>query len=124
MKQEDSLHALELRISYLLRYGVLLAGLFLFIGWMVSLVTHGDLLSTFSVYTPVSLPETTRIALAANDWGKLTALFGLGLLVTLPVVRVLLTGFLFLKEKDYLLAVLAFVVFAVLIASFSLGIEL
>jgi uncharacterized membrane protein len=124
MSNENTLHRLELRIAYLLRYGVMLAGAFMVAGWAWSLVTHGDRLGTFRVYAPVSLPVTWSQAWLAGDWGTIIALTGLGILVLLPVVRVLLTGVLFIKQGDRVLAILAFLVFAVLVMSFTLGIDL
>jgi uncharacterized membrane protein len=124
MSQENALQRLELRIAYLLRYGVILAGAFMVVGWALSLLTHGDRLGSFRAYAPVSLPVTWSQAWMDGDWGTVTALAGLGILVLLPVVRVLLTGVLFLKQGDRVLALLAFLVFGVLVASFSLGIDL
>ncbi|RYZ97334.1 MAG: DUF1634 domain-containing protein [Proteobacteria bacterium] len=124
MNAPEPMHRLELRIAYLLRYGVIIAGLFMFVGWGLSLYTHGDTLANFQIYRQVSLFDNWRAAQAAADWGTLIAIVGLGLLVLLPVVRVLLTGVLFAKQGDRVLAVLAFLVLAILIGSFSLGIDL
>jgi len=38
--------------------------------------------------------------------------------------RVLMTGILFIRDKDYALAVMALVVFVALVGSFSLGLEI
>ncbi|RZA01224.1 MAG: DUF1634 domain-containing protein [Proteobacteria bacterium] len=124
MNAPEPMHRLELRIAYLLRYGVIIAGVSMFIGWAWSLAAHGDTLQTFQIYRPVSLFETWRAAHASADWGTLITTAGLGLLVLLPVVRVLLTGVLFAKQGDRVLAVVAFLVLAILLGSFSLGIDL
>lgn len=121
---ESSLHQLELRISHFLRGGVLFAGFLLLVGWLWMLFNSGDVLSSFQEYHPQSLSESIQWALIMNDRALLISLFGLMILVSLPVVRVLMTGVLFVRQKDYRLAVMAFAVFAVLIASFFLGIEL
>jgi uncharacterized membrane protein len=119
-----SLHELELKISYLLRYGVLLAGFFLFIGWLWMLAQHGDVIGNFQQYQQVSLMQTIHLAWISYDLSTLIAYFGLALLVLLPVVRVVLTGVLFMVQRDYVLGLMAFAVFAVLAASFCLGIDL
>lgn len=124
MNNESPLHQLELKIAYLLRYGVMLAGALMITGWGLSLATHGDKLGTFRTYAPQHLAATWQDASLAHDWGTLLALAGLGILVMLPVLRVLLTGVLFIKQGDRVLALLAFLVFGVLLASFSLGIDL
>lgn len=122
--EENKMHRLELQIAYLLRYGVILAGLFLFVGWMLSLFAHGDQIASFRYYAPVSLLVHWREAWSGGDWGTIIALAGLGLLVLLPVLRVLFTGVLFIKQGDRVLGFLAFLVFAILVMSFSLGIDL
>ena len=122
--QEASLHRLELKIAYLLRYGVIAAGILMAVGWALSLYTHGERLGQFKAYAPQGLAHTLRAAKEGGDAGTLVALAGLALLVLLPVARVLLTGVLFLRQGDQKLAALAFLVLAVLVLSFALGIEL
>lgn len=119
-----SLHQLEIRISQFLRGGVLFAGALLFVGWVWMFINSGDVLSTFNEYHPQSLSESIQWALIMNDRALLMSFFGLVVLVTLPVIRVLMTGILFIRQKDYRLAIIAFAVFFVLVASFTLGIDL
>ncbi|QDK38035.1 DUF1634 domain-containing protein [Bdellovibrio sp. NC01] len=120
----DPLHQLELTISKLLRTGVLLAGMFLAIGWVWLWIQNGDMLSSFTTYEPKSFMETIHWALLMNDRPMIISLIGMVILVCLPVARVFMTGVLFIKQKDRVLAIMAFAVFAVLIASFCLGIDL
>lgn len=118
------LHKLELIISKLLRVGVMTAGVCLFVGWVGTLMNHGSMLSSFHVYEPEPLLEKIEWALLMRDRSLLMAMIGLIILVCLPLVRVLLTGILFIRQKDYKLAMMAFAVFATLVASFFLGIDL
>lgn len=120
----DALHKLELTISHLLRAGVLIAGVFLLLGWLWLWFNNGSLLESFTVYEPKSLLETVHWALLTNDRPMIISMVGLTLLVCLPVVRVFLTGVLFIKQKDFILAIMAFLVFAALVVSFTLGIDL
>ena len=115
---------LELRIAKFLRVGVLVAGLFMLIGWLSHLYFQGSSFEVFKTYQAVSLNETLKLAIANNAWTELLAYLGLGILISLPITRVFLTAFLFLKQKEYLLAAIATFVLVSLIVSFSLGIEL
>ncbi|RYZ49861.1 MAG: DUF1634 domain-containing protein, partial [Proteobacteria bacterium] len=57
-------------------------------------------------------------------YGILLSIGGLGILVLLPILRVMLTAYLFIKQRDHYLAAMAIFVFAVLLGSFFLGIEI
>lgn len=122
--QKDSLHELELTISQILRGGVLFSGIFLLVGWLWMWFRDGDNLQTFTSYEPRPLIENIHWALVMNDRALLISLFGLVTLVCLPLVRVLMTGFLFIKQKDKGLAIMAFTVFIALVGSFLLGIDI
>ena len=117
-------HRLELIISKLLRVGVMTAGVCLLVGWVGMWLNNGSVLSRFQVYEAEPLLEKIQWALLMRDRSLMMALIGLIILVCLPLVRVLLTGILFIRQKDYRLAVMAFAVFATLVASFFLGIDL
>ncbi len=113
---------LELKISLFLRWGVIFAGAFIFYGWIVMLL-HGETLETldFSNYSPLPLMESMKWAVIQRDRGLLISFFGLCLLVVLPVIRVFLTGVLFLGRREPRMAAMTFFVFAVLIGSFFVG---
>lgn len=119
-----NLQKLELKISRFLRGGLFFAGMMLVVGWVGMLFRHGDNLSTFNQYHQQSLWENLQWAFVMNDRSMVLAYGGLLVLVLLPVLRVLMTSFLFIKTRERLLAVMAFTVFLTLIASFFLGIEL
>ena len=123
MKNED-LVSLELKIAKLLRWGVLCAGLLLTLGWISFLDFSQNPLTAFHTYSARPLTESLRSAFDKHQWGLLTAYAGLVVLISLPLLRVLMTAVLFTKQKEKLLALVAFFVFAILILSFSLGIEL
>ncbi|WP_413293687.1 DUF1634 domain-containing protein [Bdellovibrio sp. HCB185ZH] len=123
-KQDQALHDLELKISKMLRSGVYIAGMLLLIGWLWQLYRSGDTLSDFQTYESKSLTETIHWAVVMQDRPLIISISGLVVLVLLPTTRVFLTGILFIKQKDRILAVMAFAVFACLVASFFLGIDL
>ncbi|MEN0058684.1 MAG: DUF1634 domain-containing protein [Bdellovibrio sp.] len=120
----DPLHDLELKISLLLRGGILFSGVMLLLGWLWVWWEKGDVIGTFTQYDPQPLMESLHWSLVMNDRALFLSFLGLILLVSLPVVRVFLTAVLFVKQKDYKLAIAAFAVFFTLLGSFLLGIEL
>ncbi|KYG61103.1 DUF1634 domain-containing protein [Bdellovibrio bacteriovorus] len=122
--EEKTLNRLEYRISQLLRSGVLFAGIFLLVGWLWMWWKGEQSLSSLTEYQPTSLFENLQWALLMQDRAMLISYTGLIILVSLPVVRVFLTGILFIKQKENKLALMAFAVFVVLIGSFFLGIDL
>lgn len=118
-----TLYDLELKISKLLRAGVLVAGSFIFVGWIWNVIVNGDRLLQFKEYHATSLIDSIRNDLALGQYAVLITYFGLTLLVLLPAARVLLTGILFLVQKELTLGLIAIFVFLALVASFSLGIS-
>lgn len=120
----DELESLELKISKFLRIGVLVAGLLMLIGWIGQLLTKGSSFELFQTYKAISIQETIKIVITNNSWTEFIAYIGLIILIALPITRVLLTAFLFFKQREYILAGIASFVFIVLLISFSLGIEL
>jgi uncharacterized membrane protein len=118
-----TLSDLELKISRLLRTGVLVAGFFIFSGWIWDVAINGDHLTQFNEYHALSLMDSLRDCWATGRYALLVTYFGLTLLVLLPATRVLLTGILFLFQKERMLAFIAISVFVILVTSFSLGIN-
>lgn len=121
---DDGLLSLELKISKLLRWGVIFAGILMALGWMSFLDFSQNPLLAFQQYKGETFSNTLSTAWQNQQWGLLTAYAGLVLLISLPLLRVLMTAVLFVKQKEKVLAAIAFFVFAALIISFSLGIEL
>jgi uncharacterized membrane protein len=123
-QQDQALHNLELKISKMLRSGVYISGMLLLVGWLWQLYNSGDTLASFQTYESRTLMETIHWAVVMQDRPLLISIAGLVVLVLLPITRVFLTGVLFVKQKDKVLAIMAFAVFTCLVASFFLGIDL
>ena len=121
---EEKLHRSEILISRFLRFGVLLSGLLLLVGWLWMLKDNGDTLENFTRYQPQSLVESLHWALVMQDRATAISFLGLAVLVSLPMLRVLMTGFLFLKQKERALGMMALLVFVSLLGSLFLGIEI
>ena len=115
---------LELKISKFLRAGVIIAGIFLSIGWMSLLYYNGSTFETLKIYHEAPLMGALGAALDAHSWTIIIAYLGLVILISLPILRVFLTAIIFVKQKEYLLAGIAGFVLITLIVSFTLGIEL
>lgn len=120
----NQIETLELKISKFLRIGVFVAVALMFIGWIFQLIHFNDSFSSLSSYQVTPLQNSVLLALENKSWDILASYFGLTVLISLPVIRVLLTAILFMKQKEYIMASLAFFVLIALILSFSLGVEL
>ena len=115
---------LEIKIARFLRWGVMTAGGLMLLGWVLAFTLNTDPFFVYQTYDPLPLKEIWRSYYATGQWGQLLSLMGLCALILLPVVRVMLTTWLFIKQRDRLLAFIAFVVLLCLTISFSLGVEL
>lgn len=123
MKTEKTSVELEIKIAYFLRYGVFIAGCFMFVGWGMNFKFSGDPYFGFSIYDQIPLPDLVEYYLRRKNYGALISYSGLAMLIALPLIRVLLTMVLFLKQKERTLAVIALIVFLGLLLSLFLGIE-
>jgi uncharacterized membrane protein len=120
----EDLYDLELKISKFLRAGVLVAGALLLVGWIGMILTHTDGLSSFHFYQEMKLADLWNEAVSSGHWPALVSYVGLACLISLPVLRVLLTSILFFGQREKLLGSIALVVLLLLLLSFSQGIEL
>ncbi len=123
---------LQLLIAHTLRLGVALAAFIAAVGGIVYLIQHGsDAMpdyTTFSYSDPTFHPaDYTTLDGILEGIGHLNSRswiqFGVIVLILTPVMRVFLSLFDFLRERDWLYAVITAVVLAVIIAN-SLGIHL
>lgn len=123
----------ELIISYVLRIGVIICAFVIALGVFLTWI-NGSALQQFSENTlPTLLSGQTISAIeipqSATEFGTaLVALhpnaviaIGLLLLIALPIVRVALTVFLFLFERDYVYFGITLFVLAVLLSGIIFG---
>jgi uncharacterized membrane protein len=120
----NDLESLEIKISKFLRFGVLFAGFFILVGWLLNFQWSGNPFAGFESYDHIQFSDLALVYYRNQNWGVLICYVGLFLLISLPIIRVLLTAILFLKQKEFILAGIALFVLSGLLISFTLGIEL
>jgi uncharacterized membrane protein len=116
--------ALELFIAKFLRVGVAVAGLLMLTGWLSQLSFSSDVFARFQEYHELRLVPQISLLWQAREWGRLVSYLGMFVLICLPVVRVLLTLLVFLKKRDFLLAMVSALVLFGLVLSAVLGFEI
>jgi uncharacterized membrane protein len=114
---------LELFIANLLRKGVFIAGFLILVGWAFQINFTQNVFLSFQQYNNVTFIENLNALITARDWPKIIAYAGLIVLICLPIIRVLATGFIFAKQKNYRLLSLVGIVFVGLVLSVFIGFE-
>lgn len=123
MKPDNKTYELELMIAKFLRWGVFFCGALIFTGWFMNLKMEGNPFFVYRDYDPIPFWELIHHYIRSSNVGGLIAFGGLFGLVSLPVWRVFLTGVLFLRQKERSLALIAFIVFTLLVISFLMGVS-
>jgi uncharacterized membrane protein len=112
-------------IGNLLRYGVWISLSVAFIGGIVYLMHHGNDIEDYSVFHENDKNIFEVISSVYNGViqgnGESLIFFGIILLFLTPVLRVLLSLFSFLLEKDYLYVGITLIVIFIILVSVSLG---
>jgi uncharacterized membrane protein len=112
---------MELKISKFLRLGVIVSGLIILTGWIVSFNPKKNPFLALQTYRPFTIFDSLQMNVILENWGHLIIYFGLFLLISLPVLRVVLSTILFIKQKEKTMALIGATVLLGLILSFSLG---
>lgn len=124
MNQADNeLDRMELKISKFLRGGVIISGLVIAVGWSLSFKADSDPFAPLQTYRSLDLITSLKMNFLLEEWGKLITYAGLTVLISLPVIRVLLSVLLFIKQKEKTMALIGATVLIGLIISFSMGVE-
>lgn len=130
MKDTSKDTSYENKIAKLLNRGVILCAILLFLGWLFgagSLKTlfqwDSNPLEPFQNYKEtLSLSQSLRPFFRGHNYGILLSYLGLGFLILLPVLRILTTTILFIKQRDFQMASIGGLVFLLILISFALGI--
>lgn len=118
----NELERMELKISKFLRAGVVVSGLIIAIGWIWSFKSSADHFTPLKTYQPLNLIDSLEISFMLEYWGRMLSYFGLMILISLPVIRVVLSTLLFIKQKERAMAFIGTMVMIGLLISFSLGV--
>lgn len=124
---QDGALPLELLISNLLRYGVLLSIALVATGILLSFIHHPDYLHSADALERLTKPTNAPHALSdviaelPGASGRALAMMGLLLLVSLPVTRVGLSLLVFTYQKDRPFVFITSAVLSLLLISFLLG---
>jgi uncharacterized membrane protein len=115
-------HGMEMIISRVLLFGVILSAVVVVLGGALLLLHHGALRVNLETFhgEPISLSTVSGIVATAFA-GRPKAIIQLGLLllVATPITRVALSVLLFWKKKDYLYVGITAVVLMILILAIS-----
>lgn len=120
MKEIDKM---ELLISKFLRFGVIVSGLIILSGWLMSFEADRNPFTSLQSYQYFSLINSLEMNFILNNWGKVISYLGLMVLISLPILRVFLSMILFIRHKEKMMAFLSLIVFIGLILSFLMGID-
>ncbi|MEC4816637.1 MAG: DUF1634 domain-containing protein [Scytonema sp. PMC 1069.18] len=115
---------LEVFIGNLLRYGIIVATVTVFIGGVLYLIRYGNEAPNYQIFhgepPAFRTPEgVTHAAFSGRRRGVI--LFGILLLIATPVVRVAFSLLAFLVQKDTIYIIVTLIVLAGLIFSFVGG---
>lgn len=107
-------------IGWVLRGGVLISMLLVFIGGCFYLYRHGNIIANYHEFKGV--PDFIHSANGIfngiiNLRGRAIIQFGIILLIATPVVRVLFSALGFILEKDHLYTAITFIVLFIIIIS-------
>ncbi|MBL4675797.1 MAG: DUF1634 domain-containing protein [Mucilaginibacter sp.] len=107
-------------IGWVLRAGVLISMLIVFIGGCVYISRHGRTIANYHEFKGV--PDFIQTAKGIfhgiiTGRGRAIIQFGIILLIATPVVRVIFSAIGFILEKDHLYTVITFIVLIIIICS-------
>lgn len=118
----NKMESLELKIATFLRVGVLISGLLMLGGWITQFKLNGNPFYVFDTYDYIPLKDFIKYHVFHKNYGVILSYAGLISLICLPVIRVILTAYLFIKQKEFALAIIALVVLFGLFMSMILGV--
>lgn len=118
------MQALERKIAQFLRIGVALSGSLMLIGWLMKFKFSGNPFYNFQVYDRIPFPELFKFYVTQRDYGVLVSFAGLFTLISIPLIRVVLTAYIFFRQREFALAWIAVLVLTGLFVSMALGIDL
>lgn len=120
---KDNLETMELKIAKFLRAGVVVSGITMLVGWIWGFKLDGDPFAPLQTYSSLTFVQSIKVCLLMRYWGRLLVYLGLMILISLPIIRVILSTYLFVKQKEKEMALVGAIVLVGLVLSFTLGVE-
>ena len=127
-EMEERVRRVELLISNLLRIGVSLSLVLMVIGTIISFTRHPEYLSSSEELQRLTQPGAAfphtvpDVVAGVRDLrGRAIVTLGLLLLIATPVVRVAVSIFAFIYQRDRIFTLITAVVLCLLLLSFVLG---
>ncbi len=117
MTKSNKVEEMEITISNVLRFGVILSAVIIFIGLSMFLITGSS--GYNGNYYPTNPLEILKGLLSFKSYAII--LTGLLILILTPVFRVGVSIIVFFQEKDFLYVKITSLVFIILLISFVLG---
>lgn len=111
----------DLIIARILRYGINVVSVLFVIGWASSISFSENIFLNYQSYHAVALSEQIRAVWLGQQWGSILAYLGLAILISLPILRVLMVGILFTRNKEYKMVSITALVALGLILSLWIG---
>ncbi|HWY97963.1 MAG TPA: DUF1634 domain-containing protein [Bacteroidia bacterium] len=111
---------MELLISRIMRYGIVLASIIVIIGCVTFLIKYGSAQPQYSKFVgqPEQFTSVSGIISSLNSMsGRGLIEFGLLVLIAIPVMRVAFSIVSFMVEKDRTYVIITCIVFALLLFS-------
>jgi uncharacterized membrane protein len=125
---EARVRGVERLISGLLRAGVLMSLTIIIAGTLMTFVHHSEYLWSDTALQHLAKPGAAFPHTQRDVWFGVTALegqavvtLGLLLLIATPVLRVAISMFLFIYQRDWTYALITLAVLSLLLLSFGLG---
>lgn len=125
---EERVHRVELLISNLLRWGVIISLTLICLGTTISFVHHPAYMNSPSALRHLTepgaaFPHTQRDIIAGLRQGRGQAIVTLGLMVLIatPVMRVAISVLAFIYQRDRAFTLITLIVFGLLMLSFFLA---
>jgi len=124
----DKVRKVEIFISNVLRAGVVISFLVILAGMILTLAHHPDASTTSPEFHRLTQAET-EVPTSFSDLfsgvlalkGRAVVMFGALLLITTPVIRVAISIFAFVYQRDRTYVIITSIVLVLLLASFVLG---
>ncbi|HEV7522370.1 MAG TPA: DUF1634 domain-containing protein [Candidatus Angelobacter sp.] len=77
----------------------------------------------FGAYTAFALIVAGLVLQFAVSWGTRVTVAGLAVLLATPVLRIIVAGIQFLRERDFKYALVSFGVLAIVVLAYVLGVQ-